>query len=302
MVGQRMSGTEWSLLFFLAFLWGGSFFTAKVAGAEIPPLTLVLLRVGIAAAALLIACRASGISLAVSRQVAVALAVMGLLNNVVPFGLIFWAQLTIDSGLTSILNATTPISALVLAHLLLPDEKLTAPRMLGVVVGFAGAVVMIGPDLLEGLGRNALSQLACVLATVSYACAGIWGRRFRALPPLLTATGQLTASTAILLPLVLLVDRPWDLAQPSMPALGAVLALALICTSFPYVIYFRLLATAGAGNLLLVTMLVPAGAILLGSVFLDETLLARQWLGLGLIVLGLLVIDGRLAGALRRPA
>ncbi len=149
-------------------------------------------------------------------------------------------------------------------------------------------------------GRDALAQLACLLATVSYAFAGIWGRRFKDQPPLLTATGQLTASTVILLPIVLLVDRPWELAQPSLGAWSALLALALICTSAPYVVYFRLLATAGAGNLLLVTMLVPAGAIMLGSVFLDEVLQARQWLGLALIVAGLLVIDGRLAQTFRR--
>jgi len=297
-----MSGTEWSLLLFLAFLWGGSFFTAKVAGLEIPPLTLVLLRVAIAAGALLIVCRLKGIDLALPPRLMGDFAVMGLLNNVVPFTLIFWAQLSIDSGLTSILNATTPISTLVLAHLLLKDEKLTRGRMAGVLIGVGGAVAMIGPDLLQGLGRDALAQLACLLATVSYAFAGIWGRRFRDVPPLLTATGQLTASTAILLPVALLFDRPWELAAPSMGAWAAVLALALICTSAPYVVYFRLLATAGAGNLLLVTMLVPAGAILLGAAFLDEVLLARQWLGLGLIVLGLLVIDGRLAQALRRGA
>jgi len=297
-----MSGTEWSLLLFLAFLWSGSFFTAKVAGMAIPPLTLVLLRVAIAAGALLIVCRLKGIDLAIGPRLMGDYAVMGLLNNVLPFALLFWAQLTIDSALTSILNATTPISTLLLAHVLLKDEKLTPARMLGVLIGVGGAVAMIGPDLLQGLGRDALAQLACLLATVSYAFAGIWGRRFKDQPPLRTATGQLTASTVILLPIALLIDRPWELAQPSLGAWSAVLALALVCTSAPYVVYFRLLATAGAGNLLLVTMLVPAGAILLGAVFLGEVLLARHWLGLASIIAGLLVIDGRLVQALRRGA
>lgn len=299
MNAPRMSGTEWSLLFFLAFIWGGSFFTAKVAGAEIPPLTLVFLRVAIAALALLIACRATGISFALDRNVLFAFAVMGLINNVIPFALIFWAQTTIDSGLASILNATTPISILLLAHLLLPDEKLTPARMIGAVIGFVGATAMIGPDLLEGLGRDVLAQLACLLSTVFYAFAGIWGRRFRALPPLLTAAGQMTASSLILIPIVALIDRPWTLAMLSAAAIWSVLALALLCTAFAYVIYFRLLATAGAGNVLLVTMLVPAGAILLGASFLGESLAPRHWAGLALILTGLAAIDGRLQAKLR---
>jgi len=293
MNAPRMSGTEWSLLVFLAFVWSGSFFTAKIAGAEIPPMTLVLARVAIAAVALLIACRMSGLALALSAETVFALAVMGLINNVIPFALIFWAQTTIESGLASILNATTPISTLLLAHVLLKDEKLTPGRMLGALIGCAGATVMIGPDLLEGLGRDVLAQLACVLATVFYAFAGIWGRRFRSLPPLITAAGQMTASSVMLVPIVAWFDRPWTLAMPSTGALVSVLVLALVCTAFAYVIYFRLLATAGAGNVLLVTMMVPAGAIFLGGVFLGESLSARQWSGLALIVAGLAVIDGR---------
>jgi drug/metabolite transporter (DMT)-like permease len=182
------------------------------------------------------------------------------------------------------------------AHVLTRDERLTPSRLAGVIVGFAGVVLMIGPAALEGIGTNVLAQLACLAAALSYAFAGVFGRRFKRMgvAPIATAAGQVTASTLMLLPVALLVDRPWTLPQPSLPAWGAVLGLAALSTALAYVLYFRILATAGATNLLLVTFLIPVSAILLGSLMLEERLHPTHFLGMALIGAGLAGIDGRL--------
>jgi drug/metabolite transporter (DMT)-like permease len=223
------------------------------------------------------------------------------LNNALPFCLIVWGQTQIASGLAAILNATTPLWTVLLAHALTRDERINAEKAAGVLVGFAGVAAMIGPALLAEIGADALAQLAVLAAAVSYAFAGIYGRRFRAMgvPPLVTATGQVTASTLLLLPLALAVDRPWQLALPGPTTVAAVLGFALLSTALAYVLYFRLLASAGATNLLLVTFLIPVSAILLGALVLGERLTARQLLGMALIGAGLAAIDGRLLRRLR---
>ena len=229
---------------------------------------------------------------------------MGLLNNAIPFSLIVWGQTHIASGLAAILNASTPLFTVVAAHLLTFDERLTGKRLAGVLIGFAGVVTMIGPAALRGLGSDILAQVAILCAAVSYAGAGIFGRRFNRMgvPPLATATGQVTASTLVLLPVALVVDRPWTLAIPNATVWGAVLGLALLSTSLAYVLYFRILASAGATNLLLVTFLIPLSAILLGGLILGEHLAPRHDVGMALIGCGLAAIDGRLlrTGRLRR--
>jgi drug/metabolite transporter (DMT)-like permease len=207
--------------------------------------------------------------------------------------LIVWGQTRIASGLTSILNATTPLFTVVLAHYLTRDEPLTPRRLGAVMAGLAGVVVMIGPDVLAGLGSNVLAQ-ACVLgAALSFAFAGIFGRRFRDVPPLVTAAGQVTASSVMMAPIVLLVDRPWTLPVPGVAVFGAVAGLALLGTALAYIIYFRILAVAGATNLLLVTFVMPVCALILGGVVLGEQLEPRHFGGMALIALGLAAIDGR---------
>ncbi|HEY0524663.1 MAG TPA: DMT family transporter [Stellaceae bacterium] len=295
---------EWALLLTLSVLWGGSFFLGKVALAELPPLTLVLGRTGFAAAALWPVVLAAGHG--VPRKIGVwrAFFVMGLLNNLIPFGLIFWGQTRIASGLASILNATTPLFTIVVAHLLTRDERMTGDKLGGVLLGFAGVAVMVGPDaLFGGFGAGVAGQAAVLGAALSYGFASVYGRRFRAmgLPPLVTAAGQITATTAMVVPLALLVDRPWSFAAPPQAATwGAVLGLALLCTALGYALYFRILAVAGATNIALVTFLIPASAILLGATILGERLAVRHFAGLALIGLGLAAIDGRLPAALRR--
>lgn len=291
----------WLLLLALAGLWGGSFMLAKIAVVDIPPLTLVLARVGLAAIALWVVVAAMRLPVPRDRRTWAALAVLGLLNNVVPFTLIFWGQTRIDSGLASILNATTPLFTVLLAHLVTVDERLTWPRLTGVLLGIAGVVVIIGPPALAGLAGDLLGQLAVVAAALSYACAGLWGRRLRAHPPLVIAAGMVSMSTLVMLGLAGLVDRPWTLPAPSAAAVAATLTLALVCTALAYLLYFRILALAGATSLALVTFLIPPAAILLGVVVLGERLAGTDGAGMGLIGLGLAAIDGRLMMRRQRP-
>lgn len=288
-----MSATDWLLLVTLSILWGGSFFFAKVAILELPPLTVALGRVAIAAAILLVLLRAAGIALPRGLSAWRPYLVMGFLNNALPFALIFWGQTHIPSGLAAILNATTPLFTVLVAHVATADEKLDAPRLAGVVAGLAGVVVMIGPSVLDDIGANVAAQLACLAAAFSYALAGVYGRRFRGEPAPAVAAGQLVASTAILAPVAFVLDRPWTLAAPSFTALGALVALAALSTALGYLLYFRILARAGATNLLLVTFLIPVSAILLGTLILGEQLAARHAAGMLAIALGLALIDGR---------
>jgi len=285
-----MSAVDWVTLVTLSVLWGGSFFFAKIAVGELPPLTVALGRVAIAAALLIVLARATGVALPDRRGPFI---VMGLLNNALPFSLIFWGQTHIASGLAAILNATTPLFTVLVAHFATADEKLNVARLAGVAAGFAGVVAMLGPDLLRDLGAAVAAQLACLGAAISYAFAGIYGRRFRGEPALRVAAGQLIASSAMLAPLVIVLDRPWQLAPPGANAWGALVALATLSTALGYLLYFRILARAGATNVLLVTFLIPASAILLGTLLLGEALAMRHLVGMAAIAVGLAAIDGR---------
>ncbi len=295
MANHPMTTIEWGLLIALSALWGGSFLFNGILVRELPPLTIVAGRVALAAIALWTIVRLSGHAVPRSREVWLAFLGMGVLNNVIPFSLIVWGQTHIASGLASILNATTPLFAVIVAHVLTEDEKMTGGRLVGVLVGFAGVALMIGPSVLSDLGTNVLAQLAVLGAAISYSFAGIWGRRFRrmGLPPLLPAAGQVTASALIMLPVALVVDRPWTLAMPSHEAWLALFGLAVLATALAYVIFFRILATAGATNLMLVTFLIPVSAILLGALVLGEVLAPKHFAGMALIAVGLAAIDGR---------
>lgn len=250
-------------------------------------------RVGIAAIALIALAYATGHRMPTDHRIWGAFFAMGAINNLVPFSLIFWGQTQIASGLASILNATTPIFTVVLAHALTDDEKMTANRLAGVLIGLAGVIVMIGPEVLQGLGLQVIAQFAVLGAALSYAFAGIFGRRFKDTPPLITAAGQVTATTVMMCPIVLVIDQPWTLSVLTWPTWGALAGLAVLSTALAYIIYFRLLATAGATNLLLVTLLIPVSAILLGATLLGERLEFKDFGGMGLIGLGLAALDGR---------
>ena len=227
---------------------------------------------------------------------------MGALNNLIPFSLIFWGQTRITGGLAAILNATTPLFTVVLAHFMTTDERMTPNRLGGVLLGVAGVVVLIGPAVLHELGLQLLAQIAVLGAALSYALAGIFGRRFRDVPPLVSAAGQVSATTIMMLPVVLCLGAPWSVPLPGPWTWAAILGLALLSTALAYLIYFRLLASAGATNLLLVTFLIPVSAIVLGASLLGERLEPRHFGGMALIGLGLAAIDGRPLRLLRRRA
>lgn len=286
-----MSGSDWLRLIVLSVLWGGSFFFVGVAVPVLPPLTIVLARVGLAALVLAVVLPLIGVPMPKGWRVWAALAVMGFFNNVVPFTLFVVAQGQISSGLASILNATTPLWGVVVAHLATRDERLSWPKALGVLAGFAGVAVMMGGAWGSG---TVLAQAACLGAALSYALAGVWGRRFRGMPPLSAAFGQVSCAALMLLPVVLVVDQPWRLPMPGWPVLAALVGLAVLSTALAYQLYFGLIARAGAVNAFLVTFLIPVSAIALGVLVLGEALLARQVAGMALIALGLAVIDGRL--------
>ncbi len=302
---QKMGATEWLLLLLLSVLWGGSFFFFKVlVDAQLPPFTIVLGRVGIAAIALLSIVYSSGRRMPKSPAVWGAFLVMGALNNVLPFSLIVFGETQISSGLASIFNATTPIFTVLLAQVLTSDERLTSGKIAGIVLGLLGVVVLIGPAAVHGLNVASIAQLACLGAAFIYGCAGIYGRRFKAMgvAPIVTAAGQVCGSTIIMIPLAAIVDRPWSLAHaPSSTAWWAMIALALLSTAVAYIIYFRILSVAGATNLLLVTFLIPVSALVLGTFVLGERLGVTAFAGMAIIFLGLAAIDGRLIRVLLKP-
>ena len=293
-----MSTTDWLLLFLLSLLWGGVYFFGKVAVVEIPPLTLALGRVAIAAAVLAVfVCIGSPSS---SLQPWSSYIMLGFLQNVIPFGLIFWGQIHIPSSLSSILLATTPLFTVLIAHIATADDKLTLARFVGLVAGFFGVAIVIGSDLLHEFGTNLAAEVASLLAALSFATAGVYGRRFRNEPSLVVSTGQLIASTIILAPAAALIDRPWNLPIPSAAALYSLLALALLSTAFGYLIYFRILSRAGATNVMLVNLLMPVSTMLLGILILDEHITSRHLVGLATIAVGLAAVDGRAANYLGR--
>ncbi|MFL6752072.1 MAG: DMT family transporter [Sphingomicrobium sp.] len=300
MIRTQMNGSDWAILVALALIWGSAFFFISVAVRHIPPLTYVWLRLSIAAAGMWLFLKVKGRDIGLPRQVWGSMLVLALLNNAIPFALFGWGQTHIASGLASILNATTPIWGVVVAHFMTRDERMNPRKIAGVLLGFGGVATMIGPALLSSLGTDALAQLACVTAALLYALAAVWARRFKRIgvSPMSVTTGQLTAGALVMLPVSLIVDRPWTHAFPPLGAWGAIIALALVCSAFAYVLYFRLIDSAGATNALLVTLLVPPTAILLGALFLGESLAPQDFAGLALIALGLAAIDGRLLSAL----
>jgi drug/metabolite transporter (DMT)-like permease len=296
-----MNAREWTMLLVLSAVWSFSFFFTQVMLRDLPPITVVFLRVMIGASVLIPVIYLMGHRFPREPRVWVAFFAIALTNNVIPFALAAWGQTHIASGLAAILNATTPFWTVLLAHVATNDEKITANRMAGVALGVAGVAWMIGTDALQSIGANVLAQIAVLLGAVSYACAGVYAKRFdrMGVSPIVTAAGLVTASTAILLPIMLMIDRPWLLPMPSLTTWGAALGIGILATAFAYILYFRILATAGATNLLLVTLLIPVGAILLGTFVLHERLETKHFIGMAMIAAGLAVIDGRLLKVLR---
>lgn len=294
-INNAMNAKVWAMLILLSVLWGGSFFFVGVAVNELPTLTIVALRVVIAAITLWMIVLIIGLPIPRSLKLWSMFLAMGLLNNVIPFLLIVWGQAQIASGLASILNAATPIFTVIVAAIFLTDERPTQLKVIGVTIGFLGVVMMIGLPALD-TGENLLAQLAVVTATLSYAFAGVYGRKFKSqnINPIVIAAGQVTASSLVLLPIAVTVDGVTTLNQASSSTWISMIGLAVMSTAIAYVLYFKILELAGATNVLLVTLLVPVSAILLGSLFLDESLQLIHFIGMAMIALGLSFIDGRL--------
>ena len=291
----------WLLLILLSVLWGASFFFAGVALRELPPTTVAFVRVFLAAALLFPFFKFRGGILPSSLAGWMPFFIMGLFNNIIPFSLIFAGQLRITSGLASVLNATTPLfTVLVLAGF--GDERLIARRIAGVLIGLVGVIVLRGPGIVQSESQT-IGVLLCLGGALSYAFSGLWGRRnLIGVAPLTSSTCQLITSSVAMAIIAALVDRPWQLPMPGAATWAALIGLAALSTSLAYIVFFTILARSGATNVMLVTLLIPVTAILLGVLVLGEPLTAREVAGAFIIASALLVIDGRVLGWVRRRA
>lgn len=297
---KSLSGRAWAEMLVLALIWGGSFLSIRIALDEISPLMSVAHRVTWAMLVLWVVVAVMRIPLPRNPRIWFAFLVMGLLNNVIPFVLMAWGQLHIESGLTSILNAFTAVVGVVMAALFFSDERLTPRKIIGVVLGFFGVSVAIGLENFKNFDLRSLAQLAVIGGTVAYAVAGVWARKnLVGMPPQLAAAGMLTGATVIMLPLVYFVEGlpTFDLQPRTLVAIGY---YAVIATAAAYLLYYRVLAMAGSGNLMLVTLLVAPIAITLGAVVLGEKLSANAFVGFVILAVGLIILDGRVWKALRR--
>ncbi len=294
--GPKLDGTGWLLIGILSILWGGAFFLIEVGLRSYPPITLVFMRLVLAVPPMWIAMRLMGERLPTEPRIWGLLAIVGALNCALPFILFFWGQQYLDSGYASILNATTPLWGVITAHFLTSDEKATPARIVGVLIGMAGIVVMVGPEAMKGLSNNLLAQLACIISTIFYSFAAIYGRRLSQteLTPMAVATGQTMMAALMMVPIVVVMDQPWTMAAPRLDSTLAGITLAIFSTALAYTLYFRLIDRSGASNAQLVAFLMPILAVILGIAFLGESLSGGQIAGAGLIAVGLAILDGRL--------
>jgi drug/metabolite transporter (DMT)-like permease len=295
MLHRGYQPVDYLLLLLLSAIWGSSYLFIKLAVATIPPMTLVAARLGLAALGLLLFLAVTGRRLPRDREIWRAFLVVGVIGNVIPFFLINWGEVTVDSSLAAILLGTNPLVTLLLAHAFTADERLTPIRGLGVIVGFGGIVVLIGPDALAGFGRDVVSQLAIAAAACCYAVTTVFVRRSRLtdLPPAVTSAGVLMTATVVALPLALVVDRPWELPMPATESLLALAVLALLCTSTAFLILFRLLATTAATFVSLLNYLAPVFGVTWGAWLLGESLGLDTLGALGLIMIGLALAQTR---------
>ena len=301
MTPQRIiSSRTWAELFVLALIWGGVFLAVRLALDEVPFVTSVAHRVFWAAIILWIYVWLRGLSVPRDRRTWIALLVMGCLNNVIPFSLMAWGQLHIESGLASVFNSATAIFGVIIAALILADERLTTRKVVGSLIGFFGVATAIGLESLRNLDITSLAQLAVVAGTISYGFAGVWARiNLSALTPQVAAAGMLTGSSIVMVPAAFVIDGvpSFDL---SATALGAIAYYVIFATAGAYLLYYRILAAAGSANLMVVTLLMPPISIMLGALVLDETLSTNVYVGLAFLALGLTILDGRLVARLRR--
>lgn len=292
-------------LLFLASLWGPSFLFIKLAVEDIPPLTMVLGRVGVAAVLLNLILWLQGRRLPAFGPIWKHVAFMAFVHNALPFTLFNWGEQYIDSALAAILNGTTPLFTIILAHLFVDDDRLTPGKVAGVLIGFSGLFLLIAPSLLEGIQATTWGLIAIAVAAASYGVAIVYSRlRLRGLPPLVAPTAQLSLAAVYMLPLSLWLERPFALPAPSWAALGSLLVLAVFGTAVAFIVYYRLIERTSATFVSMVTYMVPVFGVILGVVVLDEQLRWNAYLGCGLILLGVMIVNGvfsRSLNWLRRP-
>ncbi|RDV07075.1 EamA family transporter [Sphingorhabdus pulchriflava] len=298
----KLDGTGWLFIGILSILWGGAFFLIEIGLRSYPPITLVFMRLVLAVPPMWIAMRLMGECLPTEPRIWGLLAIVGALNCALPFILFFWGQQYLDSGYASILNATTPLWGVITAHFLTIDEKATPARIIGVLIGMAGIVVMVGPEAMKGLSNNLLAQIACIISTIFYSFAAIYGRRLSQteLTPMAVATGQTMMAALMMVPIVAVMDQPWTMAVPRVDSTLAGVTLAIFSTALAYTLYFRLIDRSGASNAQLVAFLMPILAVILGIAFLGESLSGGQIAGAGLIAIGLAILDGRLVARFQK--
>ena len=290
---DRMSIRNFAILLILSLIWGASFLFIKVAVATIPPFSVAFGRTALAAVLLYLVLRSRGLRMPGWGPMWGTFLLMGFFNGAVPYTLITWAEIHIDSGLAAIINALMPLFTVLLAHLFTGDERLNRTKILGIVLGFLGVVALIGPAALKGLGKDVLAQLAVMAAALCYAIAVIYGRRLKEVTPLMSATGQLTCAAFLTLPMSLVIDAPWELS-PTLLSLGALACLSLLGTALAYILYYYLLARIGATNVSLVTYLLPISGVFWGAFLLGERLHWSAFLALGLILVGIAGVNKRL--------
>ncbi len=287
---------DWMMLISLSILWGGTFFFVALALKEVAPMTLVLMRCVIAALVITPIVLMLGHAFPNTREGWRDFAIMAIINNIIPFGLIFYGQKIIPSGLAAVLNATTPLMSLLVVRFV-AGEAWTTNKLVGVLIGLGGVGVLVGPEALGGATLiNALGMLACLAATVSYGFSGLWSRRLKAYSAPVSAASQMLCSSILMIPIAGFADRFWTIGVPSQSVLLAIIALGVLSTALAYILFFEIIRNAGALNAMLVTLLIPFTSITLGALYLGETLSARQFAGAAIIGLSLLVIDGRLFG------
>lgn len=293
---MRMKLSDWLLVGLLSMIWGSAFLFIKMGLADLSPYLLVFSRVLLGALLLLAVCLARRIPLPQGRAQWQSLAFLGVINCTIPFVLVAWAQQHLTTGTASILNATTPVFVMVLAHFLTEDEKLTTPRLVGVLLGFLGIIVMMWPSLKDGFQLRGWGQLAMLGATFHYSLSGIYAKRFKGISSVWVSAVSLLAAAALLLPVVLYTGVP-SLSAIRGQTFFAVAMLGVFCTGIAFMLYYRLLQDVGATNVLLVTLLIPVSALFISAFFLHERIELTDWAGMACIFSGLLVIDGRVFGS-----
>jgi drug/metabolite transporter (DMT)-like permease len=297
---MKMGQKEWMLLVLLSVLWGSSFFFIEVALRELPIFTIVFARVAIAALLLTVYLYFTGQAWPNLRRLWPRFIVLGALRAAIPISLIVWAETQIDSGLAGILNSTSPLFTALIAHRFTTDDQLTPQRLLGIIIGMLGVGVLIGLDAIQGFGSHIIAQFAMLGATCSYGLAAVYGRQFKHHPPAGSAAGMLIGAACLVFPLAIL-EQPWHL-QPSLSSLGAIIGLSFMSTALAFILWFKLIFSAGPSNTAMVTFLIPITALILGIFVLGEGIDLATVIGLVIILFGLAIAQNRIAIRPKRAA